>query len=49
MCVLSVVADYKIKVKHDLFALQGLGRAFEKISWSKMRVWIRISRWARKA
>ena len=32
MCVLSVVADYKIKVKLDLFVLQELGRDFEKIS-----------------
>jgi len=44
MCVLSVVVDYKIKVKLDLFVLQDLGRAFEKISLSKIQVCIRISR-----
>jgi len=32
MCVLSIATDYRIKVKLDLFVLQGLGRAFEKIS-----------------
>jgi len=44
MCVLSVVVDYRIKIKLDLFVLQELGRAFEKISLSKMRLCIRISR-----
>jgi len=44
MRVLSVVVDYRIKVKLDLFVLQELGRAFEKISLSKMRLCIRISR-----
>jgi len=36
MCVLSIVVDYRIKVKLDLFVLQELGRTFEKISLSKM-------------
>jgi len=31
MCVLSVVADYRIKVKLDILFLQGLSRTFEKI------------------
>jgi len=32
MYVLSVVVDYRIKVKLDLLFLQGLGRTFEKTS-----------------
>jgi len=48
LCALSLVVDYRIKVKLDLFVLQELGKDFEKISLSKMRVRIRISWWARK-
>jgi len=42
ICVLFAMVDYRIEVKLDMLVLQELGRNFEKISWSKLRVRIRI-------
>jgi len=50
MCLLSGVAKECIFIaKLDLLVLRGLGRAFEVVFWSKIRIWRRIYWWTRKA